>query len=153
MLRRDAGAIRLFGEPIDWKLLRLRHGAAGFVSETRNSTPHDIDRRYALPSVLSRLAARSEEKYLDLQLPRKKAVPKLSKGMRTQLMLCGWRACGTAADGRAHERLDPAMTKMCYRFLRIWPRATEPRSSFRRINWRRWSRSATASASSTKGSR
>jgi ABC-2 type transport system ATP-binding protein len=55
-----------------------------------------------------------EEKYLDLfQLPRKKAVPKLSKGMRTQLMLLLAMARGAELlmMDEPTSGLDPAMTE------------------------------------------
>jgi ABC-2 type transport system ATP-binding protein len=55
-----------------------------------------------------------EQKYLDLfQLPRKKAVPKLSKGMRTQLMLLLAMARGAELliMDEPTSGLDPAMTE------------------------------------------
>ena len=117
MLRRDAGSIRLFGEPVDSEASSIAaRRRVGFVSEGKDLYPFmNVDQtirftRAFFPSWRRDL----EEKYLDLfQLPRKKAVPKLSKGMRTQLMLLLAMARGAELliMDEPTSGLDPAMTE------------------------------------------
>jgi ABC-2 type transport system ATP-binding protein len=117
MLRPDAGEIRLFGEVVESEASSVAaRRRVGFVSEDKDLYSFmTVDQtirftREFFPGWRRDL----EEKYLDLfQLPRKKAVPKLSKGMRTQLMLL--LAMARGADllmmDEPTSGLDPAMTE------------------------------------------
>ncbi|MCL4855443.1 MAG: ABC transporter ATP-binding protein [Bryobacteraceae bacterium] len=117
MLRPDAGEIRLFGE-------RMKSEAAAvaarrrmaFVSEDKDLYPFmkvgQVIRftRGFFPAWRRDL----EEKYLDLfRLPAEKPIPKLSKGMRTQLMLLLAMARGAELliMDEPTSGLDPAMTE------------------------------------------
>ena len=117
MLRRDAGSIRLFGEPVDSEASSIAaRRRLGFVSEDKELYPFmTVDQmiRFTRP-FFPGWRRDLEEKYLDLfQLPRKKAVPKLSKGMRTQLMLLLAMARGAELllMDEPTSGLDPAMTE------------------------------------------
>jgi ABC-2 type transport system ATP-binding protein len=117
MLRPDGGEFSLFGETVK------SEGAAvaarrrlGFVSEDKElynfmTVGQTIQfTRGFFPNWRLDL----EEKYLDLfQLPRRKAVPKLSRGMRTQLMLLLAMARGAELliMDEPTSGLDPAMTE------------------------------------------
>ena len=117
MLRRDAGAIRLFGEPVDAEASSIAaRRRLGFVSEDKELYPFmTVDQTIRFTRAFFPGWRRDlEEKYLDLfQLPRKKAVPKLSKGMRTQLMLLLAMARGAELlrMDEPTSGLDPAMTE------------------------------------------
>lgn len=117
MLRRDGGSIRLFGEPVDSEASSITaRRRLGFVSEDKDLYPFmtvDQTIRFTRP-FFPGWRRDLEEKYLDLfQLPRKKAVPKLSKGMRTQLMLVLAMARGAELlmMDEPTSGLDPAMTE------------------------------------------
>jgi ABC-2 type transport system ATP-binding protein len=88
----------------------------GFVSEDKDLYPFmNVDQTIRFTRAFFPAWRRDlEEKYLDLfQLPRKKAVPKLSKGMRTQLMLLLAMARGAELliMDEPTSGLDPAMTE------------------------------------------
>jgi ABC-2 type transport system ATP-binding protein len=88
----------------------------GFVSEDKDLyTFMNVDQTIRFTRAFFPAWRRDlEEKYLDLfQLPRKKAVPKLSKGMRTQLMLLLAMARGAELliMDEPTSGLDPAMTE------------------------------------------
>lgn len=91
MLRRDAGEIRLFGEPMESEeaAIRARRRIA-FVTEDKELYPYMTvgqTIRFTRP-FFPTWRRDLEEKYLHLfRLPQEKAIPNLSKGMRTQLML------------------------------------------------------------------
>ncbi|MGA3210399.1 MAG: ABC transporter ATP-binding protein [Terriglobales bacterium] len=117
MLRQDAGEICLFGEPVESEesAIAARRRLA-FVSEDKEL--------YAFMTVGQTIRFTRaffphwrrdlEEKYLDLfRLPLQKAVPKLSKGMRTQLMLLLAMARGAELliMDEPTSGLDPAMTE------------------------------------------
>jgi len=117
MLRPDAGEIRLFCEPADSEksVIAARRRLA-FVSEDKELYPFmTVDQtirftRAFFPTWRQDL----EEKYLDLfRLSRKKAVPKLSRGMRTQLMLLLAMARGAELliMDEPTSGLDPAVTE------------------------------------------
>ena len=91
MLRPDAGEIRLFGEPaeLEKSAIAARRRTA-FVSEDKELYPYmTVEQMIRFTRPFFPTWRRDlEEKYLDLfQLPPKKSIPKLSRGMRTQLML------------------------------------------------------------------
>src|ERR1035438_3977740 len=117
MLRRDAGSIRLFGELVDSEASSIAaRRRVGFVSEDKDLYPFmNVDQTIRFTRAFFPAWRRDlEEKYLDLfQLPRKKAVPKLSKGMRTQLMLLLAMARGAELliMDEPTSGLDPAMTE------------------------------------------
>jgi ABC-2 type transport system ATP-binding protein len=91
MLRADAGEIRLFGETVKSEMTAVAaRRRVGFVSEDKELYPFmTVDQTIRFTRAFFPTWRRDlEEKYLDLfRLPKEKAVPKLSKGMRTQLML------------------------------------------------------------------
>jgi ABC-2 type transport system ATP-binding protein len=117
MLRRDAGSIQMFGEPVDWEASSIAaRRRVGFVSEDKDLYPFmNVDQTIRFTRAFFPGWRRDlEEKYLDLfRLPRKKAVPKLSKGMRTQLMLLLAMARGAELliMDEPTSGLDPAMTE------------------------------------------
>jgi len=117
MLRRDAGSIRLFGEPVDSEASSIAaRRRLGFVSEDKDLYAFmNVDQTIRFTRAFFPAWRRDlEERYLDLfQLPRKKAVPKLSKGMRTQLMLLLAMARGAELliMDEPTSGLDPAMTE------------------------------------------
>ena len=117
MLRRDAGSIQMFGEPVDSEASSIAaRQRVGFVSEDKDLyTFMNVDQTIRFTRAFFPAWRRDlEEKYLDLfQLPRKKAVPKLSKGMRTQLMLLLAMARGAELliMDEPTSGLDPAMTE------------------------------------------
>lgn len=117
MLRRDAGEIRLFGEAIQSEAASIAaRRRIAFVSEDKELYPFmtvDQTIRFARPFFPGWRRDR-EEKYLDLfQLPRNNCVPKLSKGMRTQLMLLLAMARGAELllMDEPTSGLDPVMTE------------------------------------------
>jgi ABC-2 type transport system ATP-binding protein len=117
MLRRDAGSIWLFGEPVDSEEsgVTARRRTA-FVSEDKELYPFmTVDQTIRFTRAFFPTWRRDlEEKYLDLfQLPRKKTVPKLSRGMRTQLMLLLAMARGAELliMDEPTSGLDPALTE------------------------------------------
>ena len=123
MMRPDSGEIRMFGDAVksEAQSIAARRRIA-FVSEDKDLYSFmTVDQtirftRAFFPAWRLDL----EEKYLDLfELPRKKAVPKLSKGMRTQLMLL--LAMARGADllmmDEPTSGLDPAMTEDILRIL------------------------------------
>ncbi|MGA2671799.1 MAG: ABC transporter ATP-binding protein [Terracidiphilus sp.] len=117
MLRRDAGTIRLFGEPVDSEAssIAVRQRTA-FVSEDKELYPFmtvNQTIRFTRP-FFPAWRRDLEEKYLDLfQLPKKKLVPQLSKGMRTQLMLLLAMARGAELlmMDEPTSGLDPSLTE------------------------------------------
>ncbi len=117
MLRRDAGDIRLFGEPMESEeaVIAARRRTA-FVSEDKDLYPFMTvgqTIRFTRP-FFPTWRRDLEEKYLHLfRLPQEKAVPKLSKGMRTQLMLLLAMARGAELliMDEPTSGLDPAVTE------------------------------------------
>jgi ABC-2 type transport system ATP-binding protein len=117
MLRPDAGEIRLFGETVKSEAQSIAaRSRVGFVSEDKDLYSFmTVDQTIRFTRGFFPTWRRDlEEKYLDLfQLPRKKAVPKLSKGMRTQLMLllAMSRGAELLMMDEPTSGLDPAMTE------------------------------------------
>jgi ABC-2 type transport system ATP-binding protein len=117
MLRRDAGEIRLFGTLIETEeaAIAARRRIA-FVSEDKELYPFMTvgqTIRFARP-FFPTWRRDLEEKYLNLfKLPLRQAVPKLSKGMRTQLMLLLAMARGAELliMDEPTNGLDPVMTE------------------------------------------
>jgi len=123
MLRPDAGQIRLFGEAMDSEasLIAARR-RIGFVSEDKELYPFmNVGQTIRFTRALFPGWRRDlEEKYMELfRLPLNKAVPKLSKGMRTQLMLLLAMARGAELlmMDEPTSGLDPAMTEDILRAL------------------------------------
>ena len=117
MLRQDAGAIQLFGEAIESEASSIAaRRRMAFVSEDKelyNFMTVGETIRFTRP-FFPTWRRDLEEKYLDLfRLPREKAVSKLSKGMRTQLMLLLAMARGAELliMDEPTSGLDPAMTE------------------------------------------
>jgi ABC-2 type transport system ATP-binding protein len=117
MLRRDSGDIRLFGEPVDSEAASVAaRRRIAFVSEDKELYPFmTVDQTIRFTRTLFPAWRRDlEEKYVDLfRLPRQKSVPKLSKGMRTQLMLLLAMARGAELllMDEPTSGLDPVMTE------------------------------------------
>jgi ABC-2 type transport system ATP-binding protein len=117
MLRPDAGEIRLFGETVESEASSVAaRRRIAFVSEDKDLYPFmTVDQTIRFTRGFFPAWRRDlEEKYLDLfQLPRKKAVPKLSRGMRTQLMLLLAMARGAELlmMDEPTSALDPSMTE------------------------------------------
>lgn len=91
MLRRDAGEMQLFNQPMETDAQRAEARLRiGFVSEDKELYPFMTvgqTIRFTRP-FFPAWRRDLEEKYLHLfRLPSNKPVPKLSKGLRTQLML------------------------------------------------------------------
>jgi len=123
MLRPDAGEIRLFGETVDSEAASIAaRRCIGFVSEDKELYPFMTvgqTIRFTRP-FFPTWRRDLEEKYLDLfQLPLSKAVPKLSRGMRTQLMLLLAMARGAELllMDEPTSALDPAITEDVLREL------------------------------------
>jgi len=117
MLRADGGAIRLFGEAVQSEASAVKaRRRLGFVSEDKELYPFMTvgqTIRFMRP-FFPGWRRDLEEKYLDLfRIPLKKPVPKLSKGMRTQLMLLLAMARGAELllMDEPTSGLDPAMTE------------------------------------------
>ena len=117
MLRPDAGEIRLFGEPVESESasVAVRRRTA-FVSEDKDLYPYMTvgqTIRFTRP-FFPTWRRDLEEEYLHLfRLPLEKPVPKLSKGMRTQLMLLLAMARGASLliMDEPTSGLDPAVTE------------------------------------------
>ena len=117
LLRPDAGDIFLFGKPMDSEAAGVAaRRRIGFVTEEKQLYPYMTVgqiihfTRPFFPGWRSDL----EAKYLDMfQLPESKPVPKLSKGMRTQLMLLLALARGAELLilDEPTDGLDPAVTE------------------------------------------
>ncbi len=123
MLRPDAGQIRLFGEAVESEASSIAaRRRIGFVSEDKELYPFMTvgqTIRFTRP-FFPGWRRDLEEKYLELfRLPLGKAVPKLSKGMRTQLMLLLAMARGAELllMDEPTSGLDPAMTEDILRAL------------------------------------
>jgi ABC-2 type transport system ATP-binding protein len=117
MLRPDAGEISLFGQPIESEAAAIAaRRRIGFASEEKQLYPFmTVGQmiRFTRP-FFPGWRRDLEEKYLTLfRLPLNKAVPKLSKGMRTQLMLllAMSRGAELLIMDEPTEGLDPAMTE------------------------------------------
>ncbi|HWQ54305.1 MAG TPA: ABC transporter ATP-binding protein [Bryobacteraceae bacterium] len=117
MLRRDAGDIRLFGEPMasEEAAIAARRRTA-FVSEDKELYPFmTVSQMIRFTRPFFPTWRRDlEKKYLHLfRLPQEKPVPKLSKGMRTQLMLLLAMARGAELliMDEPTSGLDPAVTE------------------------------------------
>ena len=123
MLRPDAGEIRLFGEAVDAEASSIAaRRRIGFVSEDKELYPFmSVGQTIRFTRAFFPGWRRDlEEKYLELfQLPLGKAVRKLSKGMRTQLMLLLAMARGAELlmMDEPPSGLDPAMTEDILRAL------------------------------------
>jgi ABC-2 type transport system ATP-binding protein len=117
MLRRSGGEIQLFGQPVDSEaasVVARRHIA--YVSEEKELYPFmTVGQMIAFTRPFFPAWRRDlEEKYLHLfRLPLDRGVAKLSKGMRTQLMLL--LAMARGADlllmDEPTSGLDPVMTE------------------------------------------
>jgi ABC-2 type transport system ATP-binding protein len=123
MLRPDSGQIRLFGEAVESEASSIAaRRRIGFVSEDKELYPFmNVGQtiRFTRP-FFPGWRRDLEEKYLELfRLPLRKAVPKLSKGMRTQLMLLLAMARGAELlmMDEPTSGLDPAMTEEILRAL------------------------------------
>ena len=117
LLRPDAGEIHLFGDPIQSEAAAVAaRRRIGFVSEEKQLYPYMTVRqtiRFVRP-LFPGWRWDLETKYLEIfQLPEKKPVPKLSKGMRTQLMLLLAMARGAELLilDEPTDGLDPAVTE------------------------------------------
>ena len=123
MLRPDAGKISLFGEDGGSEAFSIAaRRRIGFVSEDKELYPFmNVGQtiRFTRP-FFPNWRRDLEEKYLELfLLPLMKAVPKLSKGMCTQLMLLLAMARGAELlmMDEPTSGLDPAMTEDILRAL------------------------------------
>jgi len=123
MLRRDAGEICLFGGSVDSEASSVAaRSRLAFVSEDKelyNFMTVSQTIRFTR-AFFPKWRRDLEEKYLDLfRLPREKAVPKLSKGMRTQLMLLLAMARGAELliMDEPTSGLDPVMTEQILQAL------------------------------------
>jgi ABC-2 type transport system ATP-binding protein len=123
MLRPDAGEIRLFGETVESEASSIAaRRRIGFVSEDKELYPFMTvgqTIRFTRP-FFPGWRRDLEEKYLELfRLPLGKAVPNLSRGMRTQLMLLLAMARGAELllMDEPTSALDPAMTEDILRAL------------------------------------
>lgn len=117
MLRPDAGEIRLFGEAVksEASSIAARRRLA-FVSEDKELFPFmTVGQTIRFTRAFFPAWRRDlENKYLHLfRLPLEKPVPKLSKGMRTQLMLllAMVRGADLLLMDEPTSGLDPAMTE------------------------------------------
>jgi ABC-2 type transport system ATP-binding protein len=117
MLRPDGGEIRLFGETVksEASSIAARQRLA-FISEDKELYPYmTVGQTIRFTRAFFPTWRRDlEEKFLELfRLPREKAVPKLSRGMRTQLMLLLAMARGSELlmMDEPTSGLDPAMTE------------------------------------------
>jgi len=117
LLRPDAGDIFLFGEPVDSEATAVAaRRRIGFVSEEKQLYPYMTvgqTIRFTRP-FFPGWRRDLESKYLEIfQLPESKPVPKLSKGMRTQLMLLLALARGAELLilDEPTDGLDPAVTE------------------------------------------
>ena len=123
MLRPDAGEIRLFSEAVESEASSIAaRRRIGFVSEDKELYPFmSVGQTIRFTRAFFPCWRRDlEEKYLELfRLPLNKAVPKLSKGMRTQLMLLLALARGAELlmMDEPTSGLDPAMTEDILRAL------------------------------------
>jgi ABC-2 type transport system ATP-binding protein len=117
LLRPDAGNIFLFGELVDTEASAVAaRRRIGFVSEEKQLYPYMTvgqTIRFIRP-FFPGWRRDLEAKYLEVfQLPESKPVPKLSKGMRTQLMLL--LALSRGAEllilDEPTDGLDPAVTE------------------------------------------
>lgn len=123
MLRPDAGEIRLFGDEVKSEAASIRaRQRIGFVSEDKELYPFmTVGQTIRFTRAFFPGWRRDlEEKYLELfQLPLGKSVPKLSRGMRTQLMLLLAMARGAELllMDEPTSALDPAMTEDVLREL------------------------------------
>ena len=117
MLRRDGGEIRLFGQPVESEAASVSaRRRIAFVSEEKELYPFmTVGQMIAFTRPFFPNWRRDlEEKYLRLfRLPLGRGVSKLSKGMRTQLMLL--LAMARGADlllmDEPTSGLDPVMTE------------------------------------------
>lgn len=117
LLRPDAGDIFLFGDRIDSEAAAVTaRRRIGFVTEEKQLYPYMTvgqTIRFTRP-FFPGWRRDLEAKYLDMfQLPEGKPVPKLSKGMRTQLMLLLAMARGAELLilDEPTDGLDPAVTE------------------------------------------
>jgi ABC-2 type transport system ATP-binding protein len=117
MIRSDGGSLEVLGKPIrtDADAVAVRRRVA-FVSEEKELYPFMTVKqtiRFTRP-FFPTWRKDLEEKYLKrFRLPLDKAIPKLSKGMRTQLMLLLAMARGAELllMDEPTSGLDPAMTE------------------------------------------
>ena len=117
LLRPEAGEIFLFGDRIDSEAAAVAaRRRIGFVSEEKQLYPYMTvgqTVRFTRP-FFPGWRRDLEAKYLEIfQLPESKPVPKLSKGMRTQLMLLLALARGAELLilDEPTDGLDPAVTE------------------------------------------
>lgn len=117
ILRGDAGEIKLFGEVMDSEAARVgARRRIGFVSEDKELYPFmtvEQTIRFTRP-FFPGWRSDLEEKYLKLfRLPLNRRVPKLSKGMRAQLMilLAMARGADLLVMDEPTSGLDPIMTE------------------------------------------
>jgi ABC-2 type transport system ATP-binding protein len=117
MIRPDHGEFSLFGEAVTSEAISVAaRRRMGFVSEDKEFYNYmTVGQTIRFTRAFFPKWRRDlEEKYLDLfELPVSKAVPKLSKGMRTQLMLLLAMARGAELliMDEPTSGLDPAMTE------------------------------------------
>lgn len=123
MLKPDAGRIRLFGEPIESEAASVAaRRRTAFVSEDKELYPYmTVGQTIRFTQAFFPGWRRDlEEKLLDLfRLPLAKPVSKLSRGMRTQLMLLLAIARGAELLllDEPTSGLDPAITEETLRVL------------------------------------
>ncbi|HTW78666.1 MAG TPA: ABC transporter ATP-binding protein [Terracidiphilus sp.] len=117
ILRRDAGEMRIFGEAMDSEAAQVEaRRRIGFVSEDKELYPFmTVGQMIRFTrSFFPGWRRDLEEKYLELfRLPLNRSVPKLSKGMRTQLMilLAMARGADLLVMDEPTSGLDPIMTE------------------------------------------
>jgi len=117
MIRADSGEIHLFGKTVNSEASSVAaRQRLGFVSEDKELYPFmTVGQTIRFTRAFFPNWRRDlEEKYLDLfKLPEERAVPKLSRGMRTQLMLLLAMARGAEllVMDEPTSGLDPAVTE------------------------------------------
>jgi ABC-2 type transport system ATP-binding protein len=117
ILKRDAGEIRMFGEAMDSEAAQVKtRMRIGFVSEDKELYPFmNVGQmiRFTRP-FFPGWRRELEERYLEMfRLPLNRGVTKLSKGMRTQLMILLAMARGAEllVMDEPTSGLDPIMTE------------------------------------------
>jgi ABC-2 type transport system ATP-binding protein len=117
LLRADSGEILLFGETVNSEASSVAaRQRLGFVSEDKELYPFmNVGQTIRFTRAFFPNWRRDlEEKYLDLfRLPKERSIPKLSRGMRTQLMLLLAMARGAEllVMDEPTSGLDPAVTE------------------------------------------
>jgi ABC-type branched-subunit amino acid transport system ATPase component len=143
LLRADSGGAHVFGNPVADadRSVEVRR-RIGFVTEDKELYPYmTVEQiiRFARP-FFPKWRDDLEQRYLQMfELPPKRKIPDLSKGMRSKLMLL--LAMSRGADllilDEPTDGLDPPPSKTCCASWSLSPPRREQPCSFHRINWRR----------------